>query len=222
MAYAIQGWRINSFYREALSPSVPYSPAIDRLATFRGERARVALFAIAKSQKASADNQDAAIRALAHRGDPDTALQLSQMLKLSDNLTMREAIAETLQELACDRRCTQFILIYLERRWYGERGSEENLGGVNQFVSENNAIEHNLRLVLGKSSYTGQVLADQYGIDMRSAAPSPFALNLAGTLNLRSICPQLQSSLQELTDLRSNNKSLLQLLVDTDAKLGCK
>jgi hypothetical protein len=132
--YAIRVCMIAVLYQESLSPTVPYSPTIDRLATFRGKRATAALLAIAKSQRASADNQDAAIRALARHGDSQTALELAKMLNLNDGLSMREAISETLQKLPCDYECIGYVLRYLERRWYGEKGSEENIGEMNEFV----------------------------------------------------------------------------------------
>ena len=144
------------------------------------------------------------------------------MLKVNENLSMREAISEALQKLPCDHECIEYVLRYLERRWFGERGPEENIGETNGFAKENNAIEHNLRLVLSNSSQTMQVLADQYGLDMRSVAPSTFGISLATSLGLKSICPQLQSSQQELTDMRSSNHILLQLLSDARAKLGCQ
>jgi hypothetical protein len=67
-----------------------------------------------------------------------------------------------------------------------------------------------------------QVLADQYGLTMNSLAPSLFAVSLAASLGLKSICPELQSSQQELTNLRSSNDKLLRLLSDAQTKIGCQ
>ncbi len=88
---------INRLHEESISPSIPYSPAIDRLAGIHGARATNALLAIAKSLKPSAANRDAAIKALAKRRDPQVSLELTKMLRLGENLTTREAISEALQ-----------------------------------------------------------------------------------------------------------------------------
>lgn len=197
------------------------SRSIDKLATYRGTQATAALLALAHRRRVNPGNREAAIAALARRGDPDVAAQLAMMLQQNEDLAMREAIAGALRTLPCGRECVERVLRYLEQRWYGEKAAEENLGSSDH-AGENSAIERNLRAVLAGNPETIRVLGEEYGIARASLAPSPFATDLVVKLGLKSACPQLQSSRQELTDLRARNSPLIQVLADAESKLGCR
>jgi hypothetical protein len=187
-----------------------------------GQRAKEALFAIAENPKTFADNQEAAIRALASRGDAETGERLSAMLHPYQSLDIREVLSESLLKLPCNHACVEHVIHYLEQRWYGEKGyEEEDQDEGRQFQKTNQEIEQRLRSVLANNLVeTKSVLADEFAIANGSSAPSQFGISLVGNLGLTSMCPELRSS-HETLQARRSRKELLDALSGAETKLGC-
>lgn len=215
--------RIDRLYREALVPNSAKASPIDELARIDDRRATAALLRIARLDPPRGEAQDAAIRALGIRNDPQVGTEIAQMLRLDQGLSTRRAITESLQRLPCDEVCVERIIHYLARRWSGERTPEENISEPERWRAENAAIEDKLRSILANHvSETEQVLADRYDISTGSLTPSPFGIELVERLELRAECPPIRKSRQELEKLYSTNGELIRQLLDAEKTLGCQ
>ncbi|MGE5110968.1 MAG: HEAT repeat domain-containing protein [Acidobacteriaceae bacterium] len=221
VAYIFENVRIAKLYREALLPSSPHSAAVDQLAAIKNRRATEALLKIAQ-RNTSGENGEAAIRALGLRKSPEVGDEIAKTLRVEQGLSTRKAIVDALQQLPCTESCIDRIVRYLERRWNGEKTPEENITGGERWHAENLAIEDSLRSILIKhAAETEDVLAENYGISSGSLAPSPFGIAMVTKLELRTECPKVQSSRQELQKLYSSNSVLIQQLEVAETKLGC-
>jgi hypothetical protein len=189
------------YYRGAVESQA----AVKILATYRGRRSTSLLLNIALRQNPLApEAQTEAIKELSKRKDPDIAMTLANMLQPHEGLGTRQAVAEALQNIPCNRECIDSILHYLERVWWGEPNEEdrtvfppgtENLKS-GQLTSQQ-VLYASLYSVLQREKIeTLTNLVQVYGLG--SNDPSPFALALLSRTQLHEACPYLMRSDQSI------------------------
>jgi hypothetical protein len=188
--------RMNALYRTAMEGGTAEAcTAITELASFRGAQASEVLFRLLAPQPLFFDKrQDIAVQFLAKRKDDDVAARLAELLQPYTSLSLRSDVSRALLDMECNRSCTQFILHYLERLSLGELNWEDATESHPDFrfslKTEQAGVVKRLDEVLSKDQpLTVKVLTDDYGIG--TDYPSPLALQLIGTLQLRTACHEL-------------------------------
>jgi hypothetical protein len=215
-----------SYYRS----SVESQAAVRNLATYRGRRSTSMLLNIALLQNPLAPGaQTEAIKALSERKEPEIAATLANLLQPHEGLGTRQAAAEALQNLPCNRECIGSILHYLERVGRGEPNEEDRTvfpPGTetlrSQQQSSQQALYGTLYSVLQREKIeTLRNLVQVYGLG--SDDPSPFALALVSRTQLHEACPYLLRSDQSIKrsppGLYTNPPKELQAAI---ASLDCK
>jgi len=214
--------RMNDLYRIAINGSLAQSAeacaAVVELAGFRGKQAPELLFHLLAPQHSYYDKrQDIALQLLAKRNDPEVTARLAELLQPYTSLWLRTEVSKALLDMECNRACTQFILFYLDRLSLGELNSEDATEHSPDFrfslKAEQDEVVNRLGRVLGKDqSLTVAVLTDDYGIG--TSYPSRLALQLIGTLQLRTACHELIRPNVKIYDpvLRGQVQNLIQQL----------
>ena len=118
-------------YDQALdgSPSGESRAAVRQLAEYRGSQSTGMLLAIALSieSRTTKEVQAEALKVLASRKDPQTAVELALSLRPYRGLEYRRNVAAALRDLPCNRECVAAVLGYLELVWLGEPNSEDRI-----------------------------------------------------------------------------------------------
>ncbi len=143
------------------------------------------------------DEQTEAIKILGKSNDPEVASSLASLLQPHNGLNVRQATAQTLLNLPCERRCVESILHYLERVMRGELNLEDSpvpAAGFNiSFEHEHEQLYGNLYSILQREhTETIATLQSVYGLG--SFTPASFALDLLPRLKLPESCPLLLRS----------------------------
>ncbi len=189
--------------------------AIRKLGNYRGSWAMDSLIGIATWEREFIDGrQELAIKVIAARGNAEALAQLAELFQPSVGLARRDAVAVALQENVCNEQCTQSVLHYLERYWYGS-GREEDITTLGdrfdghpdspEILKEQNFVMDCLGKVLARNGRaTLDVLQRIYGLG--SAAPSAFSIHVVESLHLRRACILLAVSKENLLDSSKEEK----------------
>jgi len=211
--------RIDALARAALDKKADVS-SMKRLAGYSGQRSAELLGAVASG----AQNQQvrlAALQALVDRKDAARVSRLSELLLPSENLAMRQALANALYQTGCSVECVKNILYFEERMWRGDRPAEEVEPNPPKTLSEKEQeLQTSLDEVLRRNKAAlGAVLERTYGL--AGPFPSPFAVEMVSRLGITEACPLLMRTYLTVSE---NVKASPEYKSVADAvqKLGCE
>ena len=211
--------RIDALARAALDKKADVS-SVKRLAGYSGQRSAELLGAVASG----AQNQQvrlAALQVLVDRKDAARVSRLSELLLPTENLAMRQALANAIYQTGCSVECVKNILYFEERMWRGDRPAEEVEANPPKELSEKEQeLQTALDEVLRKNKAAlGAVLERTYGL--AGPFPSPFAVEIVSRMGITEACPLLMRTyltVSENVKASSEYKSV----ADAVQKLGCE
>src|SRR5664279_2527276 len=211
--------RIDALAHSALDKRADVN-TVKRLAAYSGQRSAEQLGAIA----AGAQNQQvriAALQALVARKDAARVSRLSELLLPTENLAMRQAIANAIYQTGCSVECVKNILYFEERMWRGDRPAEEVDAVPPKALSEKEQeLQTSLDEVLRKNKPAlGALLERTYGL--AGPFPSPFAVEMVSRLGITEACPLLMRTYLTVSE---NVKSSPEYenVADAVERLGCQ
>ena len=181
--------RIDALARSALDKKADVS-TVKQLAGYSGQRAAELLGAVASG----AQNQQvrlAALQALVDRRDSARISRLSELMLPTENLAVRQALANAIYKTGCSVECVKNILYFEERMWRGDRPAEEVEAIPAKGLSEKEQeLQTSLDEILRKNKPAlGAVLERTYGL--AGPFPSPFAVEIVSRLGITEACPLL-------------------------------
>jgi hypothetical protein len=211
--------RIDALARSALDKKGDVA-AVQRLASYSGQRSAELLGAVA----AGAPNQPvrlAALQALVDRKDAARVSRLSELLLPTENLAMRQALANAIYQTGCSVECVKNILYFEERMWRGDRPAEEVAANPPHELSEKELeLQTSLDEILRKNKpELGAVLERTYSL--AGPFPNPFAVEVVSRLGITEACPLLMRTyltVKEEVKASPEYKNV----ADAVDKLGCK
>ena len=193
---------------------------VKRLAGYSGQRSAELLVAVASG----AQNQQvrlAALQALVDSKDAARVSRLSELILPTENLPMRQALANAVYRTGCSVECIRNILYFEERMWRGDRPAEEIEPNPPKELSEKEQeLQTTLDEVLRKNKPAlGAVLERFYGL--AGPFPSPFAVEVVSRLGLTEACPLLMRTYLTVSE---NVKASPEYknVADAVKKLGCE
>ena len=211
--------RIDALAHSALDKRADVN-SVKRLAAYSGQRSAEQLGAIA----AGSQNQQvriAALQALVARKDAARVSRLSELLLPTENLAMRQAIANAIYQTGCSVECVKNILYFEERMWRGDRPAEEVDAVPPKALSEKEQeLQTSLDEVLRKNKPAlGALLERTYGL--AGPFPSPFAVEMVSRLGITEACPLLMRTYLTVSE---NVKSSPEYenVADAVERLGCQ
>lgn len=211
--------RIDALARSALDKKADVA-TVKRLASYSGQRSGESLLVVASGAQ-NQDNRLAALQALADRKDAARVSGLSELMLPTENLPMRQALANALYLTQCSAECVRNILYFQERMWRGDRPAEETAANPPTGLSEKEQeLQTALDEILRKNKPAlGAVLERTYGLN--SSFPSPFAVETVSRLGITEACPLLMKT---YLTVHENVKASPEYKNVSEAveKLGCK
>lgn len=211
--------RIDALAHSALDKKGDVS-TVKRLAAYSGQRSAELLVAVASG----AQNQQvrlAALQALVDRKDAARVSRISELILPTENLPMRQALANAVYRTGCSVECVRNILYFEERMWRGDRPAEDISPNPPKELSEKEReLQTALDEVLRKNKPAlGAVLERFYGL--AGPFPSPFAVEIVSRLGLTEACPLLMRTYLTVSE---NVKASPEYknVADAVKKLGCE
>lgn len=185
---SVRNLRIDALARVARDKDDP--SLVNKLASYRGERAAELLLVIAGGP-APQQNRIAAVNALVARKDVAFVSRLSGLLVPPEPLAVRQAIAQAIYNTGCSPECVKNVLYYEERISGGARPAEDVQADPPRTMSEQEQqLQSVLDQILRKNKGAlGIVLGQVYGLSTNF--PSSFAIQTVERLELREACPAL-------------------------------
>ncbi len=116
--------RIDALAHSALDKKSDVN-AVKRLAGYSGQRSAELLGAVASGAQ-SQQVRLAALQALVDRKDVARVSRLSELMLPTENLAMRQALANAIYQTGCSVECVRNILYFEERMWRGDRPAERS------------------------------------------------------------------------------------------------
>jgi hypothetical protein len=211
--------RIDALAHSALDKKADVS-AVKRLAGYSGQRSAELLGAVASG----AQNQQvrlAALQALVDSKDVARVSRLSELMLPTENLAMRQALANAMYQTGCSVECVRNILYFEERMWRGDRPAEEVEANPPKGLSEKEQeLQTALDEVLRKNkAELGAVLERTYGL--AGPFPSPFAVEIVSRLGLSEACPLLMRTYLTVSESVKSSPEY-KGVADAVQKLGCE
>ena len=211
--------RIDALLRSALDKKADVN-TVKRLAAYSGQRSAEALGAVA----AGAQNQQvrlAALQALVARKDAARVSRLSELLLPTENLAMRQALANAIYQTGCSVECVKNILYFEERMWRGDRPAEEVESIPTKILSEKEQeLQTALDEVLRKNKPAlGAVLERTYGL--AGPFPSPLAVYVVSRLGITEACPLLMRTYLTVSESVKSSPEY-ENVADAVQRLGCQ
>ena len=193
---------------------------VQRLARYSGQRSADLLGVVAAGAQVP-EVRLAALQALVIRRDGARVSRLSELMLPSENLAMRQALANAIYQTGCSVECVRNILYFEERMWRGDRPAEETAAVPPPGQSEK---EQELQTALDETlrkhkPELGVVLEKVYGLN--TSFPSPFAVEVVSRLGVTEACPVL---MRTYLTVHENVQASPEYKNVSDAveKLGCK
>jgi len=194
----IRNYRIDALARVAMSEKSDPG-VVNRLASYRGERASELLLAVAGAAPEQ-QNRIAAIRALVDRKDGALVARLSEQLLPQQPLPIRLEIARALYATGCPPECMKNVLYFEERMSSGARPSEDMQAEAPRGLSkQEQELQNMLDEVMKKNKAAlGLVLSNVYGL--RTNFPASLAIDVVERLNIKEACPALVHTFLSIDD----------------------
>ncbi len=211
--------RIDALARSALDKKADVG-TVQRLASYSGQRSAELLGVVVSG----AQNQQvrlAALQALVDRKDAVRVSRLSELMLPTEDLAMRQALANAIYRTGCSVECVRNILYFDERMWHGDRPAEEIAPNPPKELSEKEQeLQTALDEILRKNKPAlGAVLERFYGL--AGPFPSPFAVEIVSRLGITEACPLL---MRTYLTVHENVKASPEYknVADAVQKLGCE
>jgi hypothetical protein len=221
-ATAFTTWRnarIDALAHSALDKKADVN-TVKRLASYSGQRSAELLLLVASGAQ-NQQNRLAALQALVDRKDAVRVSRLSELILPTENLPMRQALANAIYLTQCSAECVRNILYFEERMWRGDRAVEETAANPPPGLSEKEQeLQTALDEILRKNKPAlGAVLERTYGLN--GSFPSPFAVATVSRLGITEACPLL---MRTYLTVHENVKASPEYknVADAVEKLGCK
>jgi hypothetical protein len=178
--------------------------AVADLAAYRGTDVTHLLLNIASGkERFGSAVRIIAIHHVRTRGTADEAAALATLLQPHQTLDLRQAVAQAIEGMPCNKGCVASILHYFERVFAGQKNQEDmledflvsrtdpSIGGPRRDYSRSQKHIYDLLedVLKRERSRTLEVLLETYGLV--SEFPSPFALEIVSRTQLDESCPFL-------------------------------
>lgn len=211
--------RIDALARSALDKKADVG-AVKRLAAYSGQRSAESLGAVAAGAQ-NQQNRLAALQMLVDRKDAARVSRLSELLLPTENLAMRQALANAIYQTGCSVECVRNVLYFEERMWRGDRPAEEVEATPPKGLSEKEQeLQTSLDEILRKNKAAlGAVLERTYGL--AGPFPSPFAVEIVSRLGITEACPLLMRTYLTVSESVKASPEYKNV-ADAVEKLGCQ
>lgn len=221
-ATAFTSWRnarIDALARSAIDKKGDVA-TVQRLASYSGQHSSDALLAVASGAQVKAVRL-AALQALVARKDAARISRMSELLLPTEDLAVRQGIANAIYQTGCSLECTRNILYFEERMWRGDRPSEATDAEPPKSLSEKELeLQTSLDEILRKNKGPlGAVLEKFYGLN--TSFPSPFAVAVVERLGITEACPFLMRTYLTVNETIKASPEYKKV-ADAVEKLGCK